>query len=182
MINGLVFSELNQGPDARGIVREFFRRSRSTDSGVSEPEGAWAQINVTESNYGAVRGLHAEETNKLIGIVSGDAFGVWVDARPKSETFGEIVTSALFPGKQVYVPSGVLNGWQSLASPSQYLYCFSAEWTVDLEGIWVNPLDPTLAIPWPISIENGNRSQISEKDESAATWGATRVFLINRFV
>jgi len=179
MINGLILGELTEGLDPRGVVREFFRRSRGDESGIPEPNGGWAQINVTESVRGAVRGLHAEETNKLIGIVSGEAFGVWIDARPSSKSFGEMVTTTLLPGGQVYVPAGVLNGWQSLANPSQYLYCFSSEWTPDLKGIWVNPLDSTLAIPWPVPIEVGNRSQISAKDESAESWEAFRNTLVN---
>ncbi|MHB1210415.1 MAG: dTDP-4-dehydrorhamnose 3,5-epimerase family protein [Acidimicrobiales bacterium] len=156
MINGLTFGELTVGVDPRGVVREFFRRSRGGKSGIPEPREGWAQINVTESNYGAVRGLHAEETNKLVGIVTSEAFGVWIDARPESGSFGEMVTTTLYPGTQVYVPAGVLNGWQSLSNPSQYLYCFSSEWTPDIKGIWVNPLDPKLGVPWPVHIEVGN--------------------------
>jgi dTDP-4-dehydrorhamnose 3,5-epimerase len=163
MINGLIFGDLFVGLDPRGVVREFFRRSRREETGVPEPKGGWAQINVTESNVGAVRGLHAEETNKLIGIVSGEAFGVWIDARPHSDSFGEMVTVSLIPGKQVFVPAGVLNGWQALTQPAQYLYCFSDEWTPDLKGVWVNPLDASLAVPWPLPIVKGNRSQISAK-------------------
>jgi len=90
MINGLIIGELTMGIDPRGVVREFFRRSHSDEKGIPEPKDGWAQINVTESIYGAVRGLHAEETNKLIGIVSGEAFGVWIDARFESESFGEL--------------------------------------------------------------------------------------------
>jgi dTDP-4-dehydrorhamnose 3,5-epimerase len=180
VIEGLTFNDLTTGVDPRGVVREFFRRSHSDAQGVPVSERGWAQINVTESNYGAIRGLHAEDTAKLVGIVSGEAFGVWIDARPQSATFGLMVTAALSPGKQVYVPSGVLNGWQSLSSPAQYLYCFSAEWTPDMKGIGVNPIDATLAIPWPAAIEVGNLSQISEKDASAAAWDVTRAMLVNR--
>ena len=180
MINELLFGELTVGLDPRGVVREFFRRSRKDETRLPEPDGGWAQINVTESNLGAVRGLHAEETNKLIGIISGEAFGVWVDARPESDSFGEMVTASLVPGKQVFVPAGVLNGWQSLTQPAQYLYCFSVEWTADLKGVWVNPLDATLAVPWPVPIVEGNRSQISAKDVSAPSWEALQLTLVNR--
>jgi len=180
MINDLFFGELFVGLDPRGVVREFFRRSRRVETGLPEPDGGWAQINVTESNLGAVRGLHAEETNKLIGIVSGEAFGVWIDARPESDSFGEMVTASLVPGKQVFVPAGVLNGWQSLTQPAQYLYCFSTEWTAELKGVWVNPLDAILAVPWPVPIVEGNRSQISTKDESAPSWEALKLTLVNR--
>jgi dTDP-4-dehydrorhamnose 3,5-epimerase len=91
-----------------------------------------------------------------------------------------MVTTSLVPGKQVFVPAGVLNGWQSLTQPAQYLYCFSNEWTADLNGVWVNPLDATLAVPWPVPIVEGNRSQISAKDESAPSWEALKLSLVNR--
>lgn len=144
-----------------------------SDTGAHDltvPESGWAQINITESNLGAVRGLHAEGTEKLVGVVSGEGFGVWVDARPTSRTFGEMVTSQLRSGTQVFVPAGVLNGWQSLSSPAQYLYCFSREWTPDMAGVYVTPLDATLAVPWPLGVDAGNRAHVSTKDVSAPTW------------
>ncbi|NNN01426.1 MAG: dTDP-4-dehydrorhamnose 3,5-epimerase family protein [Acidimicrobiaceae bacterium] len=180
MIFGLNLSEQTTGTDSRGVVREYFRRSSCQEDGLIVPEAGWAQINVTESNYGAIRGLHAEATDKLVGIISGEAYGVWIDGRPGSATFGNVVTAQLRPGLKVFVPSGVLNGFQSLADPSQYLYCFSAEWSRDMEGFSVNPLDEELGIRWPVSISHENRDQISEKDATSPTWESTRRILLNR--
>jgi dTDP-4-dehydrorhamnose 3,5-epimerase len=180
MIRGLEFSELNFGSDPRGVVREFFRRTRDEEQGRPVPTTGWAQINVTESVYGALRGLHGEATDKLVGVVSGHAFGAWLDARPDSPTFGSVVTETLIPGLQAYVPSGVLNGFQSLSTVSQYLYCFSSEWAAGMSAISVNPLDATLAIAWPIAIEPDDRAQISAKDAAAPTWDAVRLELLDR--
>jgi dTDP-4-dehydrorhamnose 3,5-epimerase len=174
VIEGLLFFESTVGEDPRGVVREFFRRSASEALGVPVPEGGWAQLNITESNLGAVRGLHAEGTEKLVGIASGEGFGAWVDARPTSPTFGEIVTAHLGLGSQVYVPAGVLNGWQSLSSPAHYLYCFSREWTPTMGGVYVTPLDSTLAINWPLAIDAENRAQVSAKDVNAPGWTSVR--------
>lgn len=174
MIEGLQFLESKVGADPRGVVREFFRVSDAGPRRLPVPDSGWAQINVTESNLGAVRGLHAEGTEKLIGIVWGEGFGAWVDARPASPTFGEIVTSHLGTGAQVFVPAGVLNGWQSLSNPAQYLYCFSHEWTPAMSGVYVTPLDATLAIAWPLRIDAENRAHISAKDLTAPTWASVR--------
>lgn len=178
MIEGLLFLESTCGTDPRGVVREFFRRSAAATSGLPVPEAGWAQLNITESNLGAVRGLHAEGTDKLIGIASGEGFGAWVDARPASSTFGEMVTSHLVAGTQVYVPAGILNGWQSLSRPAQYLYCFSREWTANMGGVYVTPLDATLAINWPIPVDAENRAHVSTKDAAAPSWTSVRESLL----
>jgi dTDP-4-dehydrorhamnose 3,5-epimerase len=178
VIEGLLLLESTLGVDPRGVVREFFRSSIAEILGLPVPVAGWAQINVTESNLGALRGLHAEGTDKLIGIASGEGFGAWVDARPTSATFGEVVTSHLQVGTQVYVPAGVLNGWQSLSSPAQYLYCFSREWTPEMIGVYVTPLDLTLAINWPVAVDAGNRVHVSEKDVNAPSWASVRESLL----
>jgi dTDP-4-dehydrorhamnose 3,5-epimerase len=173
VIEGLEVITSKVGVDARGTVREFYRRSRGERLPDSIAERGWSQINVTESVLGAIRGLHGEEMAKMVGVVSGSAFGVWVDARRASPTFGAVVTKVLEPGLQVFVPAGVLNGFQSLSDPSQYLYCFTAEWSVDMTGVRVNPLDATLAIPWPIDIDSENSALLSEKDHGAPSWTST---------
>lgn len=178
MIDGLLFLESRNGEDPRGVVREFYRHSSSTAIGLPVPVAGWAQLNVTESRRGAIRGLHAEGTDKLVGVVSGQGFGAWVDARPGSSTFGDVVTATLEIGTQVYVPAGVLNGWQSLSEPTQYLYCFSREWVVDMGGVFVTPLDSTLKIAWPIPIDPANRAQLSAKDEAASNWETVRESLL----
>ena len=105
--------------------------------------------------------------HKLVAIASGEAFGAYVDVRTDSSTFGKLVTTRLTPGTQVLVPNGVCNGFQSLGdTPTQYLYCFDHEWVPGMAGSAVNPLDPALAIPWPLPIDRDDRSIISAKDES----------------
>jgi dTDP-4-dehydrorhamnose 3,5-epimerase len=178
VIDGLLFLESRTGEDLRGVVREFYRHSSSTAIGLPVPVAGWAQLNVTESVRGAVRGLHAEGTDKLVGIVSGQGFGAWVDARPGSLTFGDVVTATLEIGTQVYVPAGVLNGWQALSERAQYLYCFSREWVVDMGGVFVTPLDSTLNIAWPLHIDPTSRAQLSAKDEAAPSWETVRESLL----
>jgi dTDP-4-dehydrorhamnose 3,5-epimerase len=165
-IDGLLVLTMKQVTDERGTVREFFRETGLRAAGVDA--GPWRQINVTQSRSGAIRGLHGEAMTKLVGIVSGEAFGAYADARPDSSTAGAVATVRLVPGTQVLVPSGVCNGFQSVsAEPTQYLYCFDAEWAPGMAGVGVNPFDPALGIDWPVVIDRADRSLLSAKDAAA---------------
>ncbi|HVM09636.1 MAG TPA: dTDP-4-dehydrorhamnose 3,5-epimerase [Acidimicrobiales bacterium] len=161
-IDGLLVLTMKEGVDDRGVVREFFRTSAWADAGLPEL-GPWRQLNVTESKRGAIRGLHGEAMTKLVAVVAGEGFGVYVDTRPESPTFGAIVTVPLVSGRQVLVPKGVCNGYQSVTD-TQYVYCFDDEWRPGMSGIAVNPLDPALGIEWPVPVDVHDRSQVSEKD------------------
>lgn len=162
-IAGLWVLQMKQIEDQRGTVRELFRQSTYAD--VDAAIGPWAQVNVTETKQGAIRGLHGELMQKLVAVAAGEAFGAYVDARTDSPTFGRVVTVELRPGTQVLVPPGVCNGFQSVSPGStQYVYCFTEEWQPDMPGVSVHPLDPALAIPWPIPIDAADESLLSKKD------------------
>lgn len=104
---------------------------------------------------------------KLVTIASGAAPRVYLDARPDS-TVGSVVTVELIPGRQVFVPRGVCNGFQvTSAEDAEYLYFFDTEWQPGMTGVAVTPLDPAVAHLWPIPIDPDNREQISEKDFNA---------------
>jgi dTDP-4-dehydrorhamnose 3,5-epimerase len=169
-IEGLLVLTLKQVSDERGTVREFFRASAHTDAlGGGWPEGGWRQINVTETGQGAVRGLHGEATTKLVGCISGAAFGAYLDTRPGSATYGNVVTADLTPGTQVLVPAGVCNGFQAISPGGcQYLYCFTEEWQPGMAGTAYSPLDEGLGFHWPIPVDGSDRAQISAKDAAAA--------------
>ena len=166
-IDGLVRITTKAVTDERGTVREFFRTSAFADAGVAVPE-RWAQLNLTWTGHGAVRGMHGEATDKLVGVAAGTALGAYVDARAGSRTYGRVVTVDLAVGTQVFVPAGVCNGFQATSTDGcQYLYCFGTEWQAGMSGVAVSPLDPELAIPWPVRIDPGDPSVISAKDAAA---------------
>jgi dTDP-4-dehydrorhamnose 3,5-epimerase len=161
-IDGLFVITMKQVRDERGVVREFYRRSSWLEHGLPDL-GAWHQLNVTESKPSAIRGLHGEDMHKLVAIVAGEAFGAYVDTRDDSPSFGKVVTAQLVAGVQVLVPKGVCNGFQSLTD-TQYLYSFDAEWQPGMAGTAVHPLDPALAIAWPME------PVLSEKDAAQPTF------------
>ena len=155
--------------DERGTVREFFRTSGFAEFGLPVPE-RWAQVNMTWTHEGGLRGLHGEAMTKLVGVAAGAAFGAYVDTRPQSPTFGAVATVDLQVGTQVLVPPGVGNGFQAVSPGGcQYLYCFDAEWVPGMAGVAVCPLDPALGIAWPLAVDVSDPAQISAKDAGAPT-------------
>jgi dTDP-4-dehydrorhamnose 3,5-epimerase len=163
-IADLVVISMKEVTDERGTVREFYRESAFRDAGLPSV-GPWVQVNVTETRKGALRGLHSEDMVKLVAVVAGEAFGAYVDTRRDSTTYGNVVTLRLAKGTQVLVPRGVGNGFQAVSDePTQYVYCFDHEWVPGMGGIAVHPLDPALAIPWPLPVDTGDPAQISAKD------------------
>jgi dTDP-4-dehydrorhamnose 3,5-epimerase len=163
-IDGLLRITTKTVTDERGTVREFFRFSAYADSGAQIPD-RWAQLNLTYTGQGALRGLHGEAADKLIGVTSGTAFGAWLDTRPGSATYGAVVTQELRVGVQIFVPAGVCNGFQATSVDGcEYLYCFGTEWQPAMAGVAVTPLDPDLGIDWPIPVDPGNPAQISTRD------------------
>jgi dTDP-4-dehydrorhamnose 3,5-epimerase len=170
-IDGLFVLTMKQVHEERGVVRELFRASAFEAAGLP-PLGPFLQVNATETKRGGLRGLHAEDMDKLVAVVHGEAFGAYVDFRHSSPTRGNVVTVRLVPGTQVLVPRGVGNGFQSQADGTQYVYCFTAEWVPGMAGQACTPLDADLAIPWPIPVDPEDRTQISEKDLTAPPFAA----------
>src|SRR5690242_18645087 len=97
-IHGLMQIDAKSVTDERGTVREFFRTSGCADLELAVPE-RWAQVNLTWTRRGAIRGLHGEQMTKLVGVAFGEAFGVYVDARPHSPSYQAVVTVPLTVGR-----------------------------------------------------------------------------------
>ena len=165
-IDGLKIINVKMVTDDRGTVRELYRESEHI---VILPNSVsnWKQVNLTRTKQGAVRGLHGEAMSKLVTVAVGSVFGVYVDTRPDSKTFGAVETVHITPGIQVFVPQGVCNGFQALEDNTEYLYFFDNEWVSGMAGTALTPLDSELKIDWPIPIDAENREQISEKDAKA---------------
>lgn len=170
-VDGLFVIRVKQVDEPRGMVRELYRAGAYADALGIPAAPPWRQLNLTETRRGAIRGLHGEAMTKLVTVVAGEAFGAYLDARAGSPSRGRVVTVPLRPGTQVLVPAGVCNGFQALAAePTLYLYCFDREWEPGMAGTAVHPLDPELAIPWPLPVDPADESQLSPKDAGLPTW------------
>lgn len=79
-IDGLKIIGSKMVTDNRGTVRELYRKSSYSDI-LPDTLAAWAQVNLTRTKRGAVRGLHGEAMAKLVTVAKGTVFGVYVATR-----------------------------------------------------------------------------------------------------
>ncbi len=150
--------------DERGSVMEFYRQSEFEAAGLPSL-GERPQVNAPLSKKGTVRGIHAEFAHKLVSVAGGKVHAVIVDLRKDSPTCGKWIGFDLERGQGLFVSKGLGNSFQSISDePSVYLYYFEEEWTPDMPGVSVNPLDPDLAIAWPLPENEG--MIISDKDRA----------------
>lgn len=163
-IKGLFTVEFKIIEDARGSVMEFYRQSDFEAAGLPTL-GDRPQVNAPLTVKGALRGIHAESAHKLVSVASGKVYAAIVDLRKDSETAGKWLGFELERGQGLFVSSGLGNSFQSISDePSTYLYYFETEWVPGMPGLACNPLDPDLAINWPIAENEG--MIISDKDRS----------------
>lgn len=130
--------------DSRGDLRELYRDGH-LDLEV-------AQLNLSRSVPGALRGLHWQlepAQGKLVWVTRGRIFDVAVDLRPDSDSFGRHLGLELAPGAGVWIPTGFAHGFLALTE-AEVMYAMSAPYRQDRQrGVRWN--DPDLAIRWPLA-------------------------------
>ena len=154
--------------DARGYFFEAFHADKFAQLGM---HGPWLQDNHSLSQRGVLRGLHFqydEAQGKLVRAAQGSALDVVVDLRAASPTFGQHVVFALddTAHRQVWVPPGFGHAFLALSSPTQLRYKCTALYNAAGEG-GINPLDPALAIDWPLPL---SELQLSARDQAAMSF------------
>lgn len=163
-IDGLWTVKYKVFEDDRGSVMEFYRQTDFEAAGLPTL-GNRPQVNAPLSVKGAIRGVHAEYAHKLVSIASGKVYAVIVDLRSDSASAGKWQGFNLERGQGLFISKGLGNSFQSISEePSVYLYYFEQEWAPGMPGKACNPLDPDLAIDWPI--KQGGGMVISEKDQA----------------
>ncbi len=165
-IPGLLVVRLPVHEDNRGWFKENWQRAKMTALGL--PDFGPVQHNVSfNAHRGATRGVHTEPWDKFVSILSGRAFGAWVDMR-EGESFGQVVHIDLDPSTAVFVPRGVGNSYQALEDGTVYSYLVNDHWRPGQTYPALNLADPTVAIPWPIPLAE---AEISEKDQTTPMLG-----------
>lgn len=158
-IPGLFVLELPVHGDNRGWFKENYQQAKMEALGL--PHFQTVQNNYSFNvEQGVTRGLHAEPWNKYISLANGRAFCAWVDLRA-GDSFGTTFTVELNPGRAVFVPKGVANGYQTLEENMVYTYLVDDYWSPETTYTMVNAFDPALGIDWPIPRE---QAIVSEKD------------------
>jgi dTDP-4-dehydrorhamnose 3,5-epimerase len=98
-----------------------------------------------------LRGLHAENWEKLVYVPRGEVFTVLADLRPESATFGQVETFRLSEdnGVALFVPRGLAHGYCVLSREADYMYQVTAYYDgTDARAVAWD--DPDLAVPWPV--------------------------------
>jgi dTDP-4-dehydrorhamnose 3,5-epimerase len=160
--------------DDRGLFTRTFDAEIGTRFGLDS--ASFVQDSQSRSRRGTIRGMHGRVGRgeaKLVRCARGAVHDVLVDIRPGSPTFGA-QTSILLDDETfvtVYVPAGLLHGFQALTEPADV--CYRIDRAHDpAEDVAVRYDDPDLAIRWPLAV-----SAISERDRAAGSWAALRARL-----
>ncbi|HNJ79504.1 MAG TPA: bifunctional dTDP-4-dehydrorhamnose 3,5-epimerase family protein/NAD(P)-dependent oxidoreductase, partial [Marmoricola sp.] len=148
--------------DNRGWFKENWQREKMIALGL--PDFAPIQNNMSFNNArGATRGIHAEPWDKLVSVATGKIFGAWVDLR-EGRSFGKVFSIEMGPETAVFVPRGVGNSYQTLVDATAYSYLVNEHWSAAARESYtfLNLADETVAIPWPIPLEQAELSDLDK--------------------
>jgi dTDP-4-dehydrorhamnose 3,5-epimerase len=153
--------------DDRGYFQEWFKQHEIfLKTGL---DFSVAQANLSNSNFGVVRGIHyslADEGQaKWVTCMDGAITDVVVDIRVSSPTFGKHVSVSLEAGsgKAILIGPNLGHGFISLEENTVVAYLVSSPYS-PLDEFEICPLDPELGIDWGHKVES---LSISGKDRSA---------------
>ena len=128
------------------------------------------QSNVSHSHQGVLRGLHAQlkqPQGKLIQVLNGEIYDVFVDIRQQSPSFGQwqSVHLSANESQQLWLPPGFAHGFLALSNNTTVLYHCSDYYAANdqITLIWN---DTDLNIDWPLS---GQTPLVSDKDQMGMT-------------
>lgn len=147
--------------DERGFFRELFHENELNETIGFEFKAI--QMNHSHSKSKVLRGIHAENWNKIIYPASGEVFVAIVDIRPDSATFGKVETFLINDSNRIglFISQGLANSFCVTGKESvDYIYLVDAYWDgLDTRAIAWD--DPDLNIKWPV--EN---PIVSERDRN----------------
>lgn len=150
--------------DSRGYFMETFNeKSFEEKTGLKVN---FVQDNESQSTFGVIRGLHAQEGEmaqaKLVRVINGRVLDVVVDFRPDSETYLQHFDIELSAEnkKQLFVPRGCLHGFSVLSEKATFFYKCDNFYSKQSE-IGLRYDDPEFNIDWQISKAE---AVVSEKD------------------
>lgn len=148
--------------DSRGyFVESFNKRAFQEKTGVNVE---FVQDNQSGSQYGTIRGLHAQVGEyaqaKLVRVLEGEVLDIAVDGRPDSPTYMQHVAIKLSAdnGKQLFVPRGFFHGFATLSEKATFFYKCDNYYHKPAEVVLKHD-DPILGIEWLIDQKDRVLSQ-----------------------
>ena len=149
--------------DSRGWFERAYCFDTFTQLGINK---TISQINRSFTlQKGSVRGMHFQTTpfaeTKFVSCLKGEVFDVAVDLRAGSPTFLEWYGEVLSADNQrsLLIPEGFAHGFQTLSADCEMLYLHTQKFD-PASSSGINPLDPKLAISWPLAV-----TEMSESDK-----------------
>lgn len=166
-IEGAVLFVPTPHRDDRGLFTRTFDAAVAAEHGIDA--AAFIQDSQSRSRRGTIRGMHGRSGRgeaKLVRCARGAVLDVLVDARRASPTFGKQMSVRLDDEDFVtlYVPPGLLHGFQALTEHADVCYRIDREHD-SAEDLAVRYDDPDLGIDWPLEV-----TAISERDRAAGSW------------
>lgn len=149
-ISGLFIIGRSVFKDDRGFFREIYQAQEleKITGIIFKP----VQFNHSLSLPGVVRGVHAENWNKLTYPASGRVFTAIVDIRPDSPTFAKVETFTIDDTNRhgLFISKGLANSICNMGNdPVNYLYIVDAYYDgTDTTAIAWD--DPDIKINWPV--------------------------------
>lgn len=165
---GLFYIAQDSFDDDRGFFSQLQLQELAQ---LREETFAIKQVNHAHSKQNVMRGIHAEDWNKLVTVTTGIAFCALVDLRSTSPTFKQVETLYLGRGEgalsgALFIPKGIGNSVCVTQGPLDYLYFVDKLYQDrDPKGdVAISMFDPELSIDWPISRQE---AIISDRDKNA---------------
>lgn len=147
--------------DHRGFFYESFKESVLQERGIPVH---FVQDNHSYSKKNVLRGMHFQAGQaKLLHLISGVIFDVFVDIRPASPTLGKWQGVRLDASKKelLFIPDGFAHGFYVMSDEAHLVYKVSDVYRPLAEKSFRFD-DPSLGIQWP----EGPKI-VSQRDETA---------------
>jgi len=167
-LRGVFEIQLEPHEDKRGFFMRVYDDTTFRKYGIHRN---WVQENHSLSvEKGVIRGMHFQfpphAETKLVRVISGEIYDVFIDLRKGSPTFGQwdsIILSA-DNKKMIYLPRGFAHGFCTLTKNNEILYKVDNYYAPDNAGI-IRWNDPDLGIDWSV-----DKPILSEKDSKAKSF------------
>ena len=167
-LSGVKEIRLDPQEDERGFFMRVYDDMVFRSAGMDR---FWVQENHSLTmEEGTIRGLHFQlppfQETKLVRVIRGEIYDVFVDLQHGSETFGKwgCITLSAANKKMVYIPKGFAHGFCTLSKNSEVVYKVDNYYAPIHESA-IRWDDPDLDIEWPV-----DNPIVSEKDAKAASF------------
>jgi dTDP-4-dehydrorhamnose 3,5-epimerase len=167
-IEGIKIGEIKSRADERGYFERVYCKNEY--QGLLGTEVKIKQINRSMSKIkGTTRGLHFQwppfAETKVVSCPAGRLFDVAVDLRRGSSTYLRYFSAELTAQNKKFliIPEGFAHGFQTLEPNTEILYLVTEEFSMKHDD-GLNPLDPAVAVQWPLEIALQSQKDTKRKN------------------